>query len=166
LWTGQDDEWVAERIPYPARLEAPRADDFRTREGRPTVAALAGDDGIWLLDTRERTWDLFDAGAPLQQAAAADDEDGHVLALDREGRVRVYLAETGRQVAATRRLLTPGPGGRPSFDGVDLVVDDQRAYLNDPRGDRVLEIDYADGARVARELSTPTDPDLYAEVGR
>jgi hypothetical protein len=166
MWTGQDDEWVAERIPYPRRLDAPRAVHFQAREGRPTVAALSGESGIWLLDTRERSWQLLDAGAPLQQVAAADDEDGHVLALDRTGRVRVYLAESGTQVAATKRLLTPSPAGGPSYDGVDLVVDDQRAYLNDPRGARVLEIDYADGARVARELSTPTDPDFYAEVGR
>ena len=166
LWTDQDEEWVAERIPYPRRLDAPRATDFRAREARPTVAALAGDSGIWLLDTRERTWQLLDAGAPLQQVVAADDEDGHVVALDRTGRVRVYLAESGEQVAATKRLLAPGTKGSPAFDGVDLVVDDQRAYLNDPAGDRVLEIDYADGARVARELATPTDPDFYAEVGR
>jgi hypothetical protein len=166
LWTGQDDAWVAERVAYPGSLDAPRADDFRAREGRPTVAALAGDVGIWLLDTRERTWDLLAVDAPLQQVAAADDEDGHVLALDRTGRVRVYLAESRTQVAVTRRLLTPGPGGRPSFDGVDLVVDDQRAYLNDPRGARVLEIDYADGARIARELATPKGPQFYAEVGR
>ena len=166
LWTGRDEEWVAERVAYPDALDAPRADAFGAREGRPTVAALAGDTGIWLLDTRERTWEILDADVPLQQVAAADDEDGHVLALDRTGRVRVFLAGPGRQVAATGRLLTPGPDGRASFDGVDLVVDDQRAYLNDPRGARVLEIDYADGARIARELPTPTEPHVYAEVGR
>ncbi|GAA5124509.1 lipoprotein [Alloalcanivorax gelatiniphagus] len=166
LWTEQDDEWVAERIAYPRRLDAPRAADFRAREGRPTVAALAGDSGIWLLDTRERTWQLLDAGAPLQQVVAADDEDGHVVALDRAGRVRVYLAESGEQVAATEPLLTGDGPGAPALEGVRLVVDDQRAYLNDPGGARVLEIDYADGARIARELATPTDPDFYAEVGR
>lgn len=166
LWTGQDEEWVAERIRYPRRLEAPRATGFRAREGRPTVAALAGESGIWLLDTRERTWELLDAGARLRQVVAADDEDGHVVALDRTGRVRVYLAGSGEQVGVSEPLLTRGPKGGPAFDGVDLVVDDQRAYLNDPGGARVLEIDYADGARVARELATPTNPDLHAEVGR
>ncbi|NYE35342.1 hypothetical protein F4692_000446 [Nocardioides cavernae] len=166
LWTEQEEQWVAERIAYPRGTAAPQASDLRTREGRPTVAGLAGPSGIWLLDTRERAWQLLDAGTRLQQVVAADDEDGHVVALDRTGRVRIYLAGSGEQVAASEPLLTSGPGSRPSFDGVELVVDDQRAYVNDPVGSRVLELDYADGARVARELSTPTAPDVFAEVGR
>lgn len=166
LWTEQDEEWVAERIPYPRRPAAPQAADLRAREGRPTVAGLAGRSAIWLLDTRERTWQLLDAGTRLEQVVAADDEDGHVVALDRTGRVRVYLAGSGEQVAVTEPLLDGRTAGRPSFEGVELVVDDHRAYLNDPGGSRVLEIDYADRARVAREITTPVAPDHYAEVGR
>lgn len=164
LLTEDAGEPAAERVRYPRGIDAPRALGFEARAGRPTVAGLvglAGTDRYWLLDTRERTWQLREAGTSLLQVSAADDEEGHVVALDRRGRVRVYLAGSGRQVAVTTPLLSS-----PAAPGVDLVVDDERAYLNDPGGDRVLEIDYADGARVARELATPTAPDFLAEVGR
>lgn len=159
LWTGQDETWTAERIPYPPGLDAPRAIAFAAREGRPTVAGLAGTSQIWLLDTRERRWDLLDAGRPLHRVSAADDEEGHVVALDRTGRVRVYLAGSGRQVAVSRPLLR-------STRGAELIVDDSRAYLNDRQEDVIFEIDYADRARIARELRPPTAPDHVAEVGR
>ncbi|WP_210441405.1 ABC transporter [Nocardioides xinjiangensis] len=158
------DEWVPERIPYPQGVSAPPATDFRAREGRPTVAALAGRVGFWLLDTRERRWDLVRTDGGLLQVVASDDEEGHVVALDRAGRVRVYLAGSGEQVAITRPLVAAPAGARHPVPL--LVVDDQRAYLNDPEGGRVLEIDYADGARVARELVPPTAARFFAEVGR
>lgn len=163
LFVEDDDEWVAERIRYPRDVRAPRATDFAAREGRPTVAALAGRTGFWLLDTRERTWDLVETGRDLVQVVAADDEEGHVLVLDATGRVRVHLAETGEEVAATAPLVDPAAAG---VGGAHLVVDDQRAYLNDPDAGRVHEIDYADGARIARELSPPTGARFVAEVGR
>lgn len=163
LFVEDDDEWVAERIRYPRDARAPRATDFAAREGRPTVAALAGRTGFWLLDTRERTWDLVETDRDLVQVVASDDEEGHVLALDDTGRVRVYLAETGEQVAATAPLVDPDLAGA---GGARLVVDDQRAYLNDPDGGRVHEIDYADGARIARELAPSTGARFVAEVGR
>ena len=166
LWTDDGDEPAVERIPYPARLDAPSATDFHGREGRPTVAALAGDTGFWLLDTRERTWRLHDVGVPLLQVVAADDEDGHVVALDRAGRVRVYSAETGAQLAATRPLLAATLRDNPAADGVELVVDQERAYLNAPAEGVVHEIDYADAARVARRLETRPAPTFFAETGR
>lgn len=163
LFVEDDDGWVAERIRYPRGVRAPRATDFAAREGRPTVAALAGRSGFWLLDTRERTWDLVETDRDLVQVVASDDAEGHVLALDDTGRVRVHLAETGEQVAATAPLVDPraARAGR-----AHLVIDDQRAYLNDPDGGRVHEIDYADGARIARELTPPTGARFVAEVGR
>lgn len=163
LFVEDDDEWVAERIRYPRGARAPRAVDFAAREGRPTVAALAGSTGFWLLDTRERTWDLVETDRDLVQVVASDDDGGRVLALDGSGRVRVYLAETGEQVAATAPLVAPGEVGAGR---ARLVVDDQRAYLNDPDGGRVHEIDYADGARIARELAPATGARFVAEVGR
>lgn len=159
LWTEESGDPVAERIAYPRGVDAPRATAFHAREGRPTVAALAGPRAFWLLDTRERTWDLVRTDAPLAQVSAADDEDGHVVALDRTGRVRVLLAGSGRELAATRPLVDPA-------STTSLVVDDDRAYLNDPQEGRVYEIDYADRARIAREIATPTTPTHLAEVGR
>jgi len=154
-----------ERIPYPAGVDAPRATAFDGREGRPTVSALAGRTGFWLLDTRERRWRHVDVGRPLRQVVAADDEGEHVVALDRAGRVRVY-SPRGRQLAVTRPLLPRTLRQPELLAGVRLVVDQDRAYLNAPAEGVVHEIDYADRARVARTLTTPTTPVQYAEVGR
>ena len=49
---------------------------------------------------------------------------------------------------------------------MSLFVDGQRAYLNAPAEGVVHEIAYADGGRIARSLETPTEPVLFAEVGR
>ncbi|EGD45500.1 putative ABC transporter [Nocardioidaceae bacterium Broad-1] len=161
LATESDGEPGFERIDYPSGISAPRALAFDGRKSRPTVAALSGKTGIWLLDTRERSWSHLDAGVPLRQVVAADDEDGHVLALDTTGRVRVYAAEDGKQLAATDPLVDLSDA-----TGVDLVVDQERAYLNVPADGVVHEIDYADKARIARTLETPTAPVFFTETGR
>lgn len=159
-------EPVFERIPYPADATAQRAFGFDGRKARPTVAARAGDAGLWLLDSRKRQWTLVETDAPLLRVAAVDDADGHVVALDAEGRVRVLLAETGEEVGVTEPLLPETLGDADALAGVVLTVDAQRAYLSAPKEGVVYEIAYADGARIARTLETPTDPAFLAEVGR
>lgn len=159
-------EPVFERIPYPQGTTAERATAFDGRKGRPTVAARAGDTGFWLLDTRERTWRLVETEVPLLRVAAVDDAEGHVVAVDAEGRVRVHLAETGAEVAVTDPLLPETAADAEALEGVSLTVDGQRAYLNAPLEGVVHEIAYADGGRVARSLETPTTPAFVAEVGR
>lgn len=169
LWTaGGDggDEPVVERIPYPAGTTAPPATAFDGRKGRPTVAATAGREGFWLLDTHERSWQLHRTTAPLLRVAAVDDEDQHVVALDRTGRVRVYDGATGRQLAATTPIVARSLRDPRLRDGVALVVDEGRAYVNAPADGVVHEIDYADSARVARRLTTPTAPRFATETGR
>ncbi|GGU24480.1 ABC transporter [Nocardioides albus] len=162
LATESDGRPSFERIAYPKGTTAPRATAFDGRKSRPTVAALSGKTGIWLLDTRERTWSHLDAGVPLRQVVAADDEEGHVLALDTTGRVRVFAAEDAKQLAATEPLVDLSEAAA----GVDLVVDQERAYLNVPTEGVVHEIDYADKARIARTLETPTAPVFFTESGR
>lgn len=152
------DEPVFETIPYPVGATAERAMSFDARKGRPTVAAVAGDRGFWLLDVRERAWQLIDTPVPLARVVASDDADGSVVALDESGRVHVYGA-SGEERAATAPLVEVAAG-------VTLSVDAQRAYLNDPAAGVVHEIAYADGARIARTLATPTVPTFFAEVGR
>ncbi|WP_127793932.1 ABC transporter [Agromyces sp. LHK192] len=158
------DEPSFETIPYPAEFGPVTGDDrataFDGRRTRPTVAAIAGARGFWLLDTRDRGWQLVETTSPLARVTAVDDADGHVVAVDQEGRVRVYSAETGAELAATEPLVDA------SAASVSLVVDGQRAYVNDAAGGVVLEIDYADGARVARTLETPAAPVFFTEVGR
>jgi hypothetical protein len=159
-----DDETpVVERIPYPEGATAPRATSFANREGRPTVAAVAGDEGIWLLDTRERAWTLLPTSEPVVQATAVDDRDANVLALTVDGRVLVLDGDTGAERAASVPLV-----GASLAAGqlVSLIADQQRAYLNGPAENRLWELDFADDARIAREFTPTRTPLFVAETGR
>ncbi|GAB3087418.1 ABC transporter [Nocardioides zeae] len=161
-----DDELTVERIPYPAGTTAAPATAFANREGRPTVAALAGPegaDGVWLLDTRERSWTLLPAPGPLVAVSAVDDEDEHVVALATDGRVLVMDGNDGTLLAATEPLVAASldAGLTPT-----LATDQQRTYLSGPVEQQLHEIDVADDARVARSFTTDTEPLFTASTGR
>lgn len=143
-----------ERIPYPA--DSPRATAFAGREGRPTVAALSGKNAFWLLDTRARTWSRTEVDQALTDVVAADDVDGNVVAIDADGRVRVY-GSNGSERGATEPIAD---------EASTLVVDAQRAYLSAPSAGIVYEIDYADDARIARELTPGSGLAVSTVVGR
>lgn len=159
----EDGQPVVERIPYPAGTDAPRAAAFANREGRPRVAALAGESGIWMLDTRERTWTLLPAAEPMVQVTAVDDADANVLGLTPDGRVLVLDGESGAVRAASPPLVG---ASLAAGDPVTLIADQQRAYLNGPAEQRVWEIDFADGARIAREFVPEHAPLFVAQTGR
>ncbi len=142
-------------VALPAGADRPTA--FSARSGRPTVAGLAGDRGAWLLDVREGTWRLVETERPLRAVTAVDDEDEHVVGVDDQGRVVVVTASTGA-VATTQPLLDPA--AEPL-----LQLDAQRAYVTDASGEQVHEVDFADGARVARSIELPEAPVAFAEVG-
>ncbi|OEI68831.1 hypothetical protein [Curtobacterium sp. ER1/6] len=142
-------------VALPAGAERPTA--FSARSGRPTVAGLAGDRGAWLLDVREGTWRLVETERPLRAVTAVDDEDEHVVGVDDQGQVVVVTASTGA-VATTEPLLDPA--AEPL-----LQLDAQRAYVTDASGEQVHEVDFADGARVARSIELPEAPVALAEVG-
>ncbi len=163
LATLQDEELVVERIPYPEGSTAPAASAFANREGRPTAAALAGPDAVWLLDTRERSWTLLPAPAPLVAVTAVDDEDEHVLALAADGRVLVLDGASGALLAETDALVA---GSLAAGLAPTLVADQQRVYLSGPAERRLFEIDFADGGRIARTFDTATEPTFTAETGR
>lgn len=157
---------VFERIPYPGAVAADeRAVAFDGRRGRPTVAAVAGDRGAWLLDTRERSWSLVETAAPLVRVSAVDDSDGHVVGLDASGRVVVLAGDDG-VVATTDPLLPSTVADDTALAGVSLSVDASRAYLNGPLEGAVFEIDYADGGRVSRTFDHVDAPSFAAETGR
>ncbi|WP_344885891.1 ABC transporter [Zhihengliuella alba] len=171
-----DGKPALEHVPYPEGTEAPPATAFANRKGRPTVAALAGEGeaqrGVWLLDTRERVWELLPAPEPLVKVAAVDDADTHVVALGASGRLHVLTAGPGEEapavVGSTEALAAAPDGGALTADtpGLDLVVDQQRAYVNDPASGVVHEIAYNGEARLARTLETPVGADFFTEVGR
>ncbi|HXH33258.1 MAG TPA: ABC transporter [Plantibacter sp.] len=152
-----------EAIPYPQAVdETDRATSFHARPGRPTVAAVAGTTGAWLLDTRERSWSLLPTPSPLQLVAAVDDRDHHVVALATDGSVLVLDGTTGAVTGATAPIVTPAD----LQSGVQLEVDQNRAYLNSPTARTVSEIDYGDAARIARTFDFDTEPAFLAETGR
>ncbi len=157
------DELSVERIPFPDGAAPSAISAFHNREGRPTVAALAGPTDIRLLDTRERAWALLTAPVPLVQVTAVDDEAGHLLALAQDGRMLVLGADDGSLLAETAPLVSESlaDGRAPT-----LIADQHRAYLSAPAERRLYEIDYADGARIARAFDTATEPAFVAETGR
>jgi hypothetical protein len=78
----------------------------------------------------------------------------------------VLSAETGRTLAATDPLLTETLADPGLLAGVELIADQQRAYLNAPAEQQLHEIDFADDARIARTFATDTVPLHVAETGR
>lgn len=159
---GDPNEW--EQISYPADHAAPTATDFAARRGRPGVSALAGDEGVWMLDTRGRTWTFQSIGEEIIQVAAVDDEAERVLALAADGSVLVLAG--GEIVARTAPLVAASLADPDVADRVELVVDQHRAYLNGPVENMMWEIDPADDARIARVFEAATSPLHLAGTGR
>jgi hypothetical protein len=155
-----DDAGETSFVDLPDGAERPTA--FAARAGRPTVAGLAGTTGFWLLDVRQGSWRLVPTERPLRAVVAVDDEDEHVVGVDDSGRVVVVTASTGK-VATTEPLLDARAGDTDTTPLLQL--DAQRAYLADPADGTVHEIDFADGARVARTIELPVAPVAFAEVG-
>lgn len=164
LATDQGDGIRFERIPYP-ESDAPPARSFAAREGRPSVAGLAGDHAIWMLDTRERRLVLLPTDVPLRQVTAVDDEAGHLLGLTDDGRVAVFSG-AGSTLAVTGPLISESLASPELLRGVSLVADQHRAYLNAPAEQKLYEIDFADSARIARSFTTADEPRFFAETGR
>ncbi|MFJ6550593.1 ABC transporter [Microbacterium sp. NPDC091676] len=159
----EDGAVVVDRIPYPEHAPAGAVSSFHNREGRPTVAGLAGATDIRLLDTRTRSWTLLTAPTPLAQVTAVGDEDDTLLALAQDGRVLVLDATDGGVRAETPPLVAASltAGETPT-----LIADQHRAYLSGPAEHRLFEIDYADDARLARSFDTADAPAFVAETGR
>lgn len=156
---------VLEHIPYPAGAAAP-ATAFDARKGRPTVAGIGTDAGVWLLNTRERKWDWLPTTTPVLAAAAVDDEAGHVVVVGADGTVQVYLEGTKERVATTKPLMPATLASPELAEKVELTVDGGRAYVSAPAEGVVFEIDFADGARIARTIELLTQPVHLVETGR
>lgn len=157
-----DDTGEPSFVDLPDGAERPTA--FAARTGRPTVAGLAGTTGFWLLDVRQGSWRLVPTDRPLRAVVAVDDEDEHVVGVDDSGRVVVVTAATGK-VSTTEPLIDARAGDTGTDPAPLLQLDAQRAYLADPADGTVHEIDFADGARVARTIELPVAPVAFAEVG-
>ncbi|MFZ3572380.1 hypothetical protein ACOKM5_36225 [Streptomyces sp. BH097] len=157
----EDGRFTAESIPYEKDVpEAERAADFRQRPGSDNLTAQA-DDSVWVLDVGERSWKRVDTGPVV--AANTAGEGAPLLVLETDGRLHGYDTGTGKETGRTKELLT----GKPHTGNAPVIeVDRSRAYVNDPDGKRVFEVDYNDDLRIARTFDLDIAPALMAETGR
>ncbi|CAM5701383.1 hypothetical protein [Streptomyces griseomycini] len=166
LISEDDGGFAAEKISYGADVPArERAASFHHRAGSDTLTARAGRGAVWVLDVTERTWTRVRTGPVVAVNTAG--EGSPLLVLQDDGALHGYDITTGKRVSRTERLLTDVPEARTDGTaGPAIEVDRSRAYLNDPAGNRVYEIDYNDNLRVARTFGLDMEPTLMAETGR
>jgi hypothetical protein len=155
----KDGAFEGVRIRYPGKpAERERAKEFWHRAGSTTLAAEAGESGVWVLDVTARTWRLLKTG-PVVAVTAAGPESP-VLTLTGDGVLHAHDPVSGKESARTELLSAPLTGSPV------IQVDTARAYVNDPAGQVVHEIDYNDGLRRARTLRPGFAPALMTETGR
>lgn len=141
--------------------DSERAAEFRQRPGSDTLTARAGDDAVWVLDVGERAWTRVETGPVVATNTAG--EGAPLLVLETDGRLHGYDIGTGEETTRTNKLLT----GKPHTQNAPVIeVDRSRAYVNDPDGKRVFEVDYNDDLRIARTFDLDVEPVLMAETGR
>ncbi|MGA5606317.1 hypothetical protein ACPCUF_35825 [Streptomyces griseoincarnatus] len=161
-----DGAFTAEKIPYGEDVpKAERAAEFRHRPGSSTLTALAGKDAVWVLDVTEGAWTRVETGPVV--AANSAGEGSPLVVLETDGALHGYDISTGKETTVTEPLLKDVPEAEPGGTATPVIeVDRSRAYLNDPSGKRVYEIDYNDDLRVARTFDLDVRPSLMAETGR
>ncbi|CAH0234378.1 hypothetical protein SRABI76_02840 [Microbacterium oxydans] len=152
---------AGEAIPAPPG--APASTDLAGRTGRPDLAGVAGEQGAWLLDVRQRTWTLLASEVPLRRAVALGDDESRTIAVDAEGRALI-LGRDGAVLARTEPLVAASIADPASLDRLQLIVDAQSAYLSDPAAGAVYELDHTDDLRLTRTF-TDLDPWFVQQVG-
>ncbi|MEU8728096.1 hypothetical protein ACJ7VE_15285 [Streptomyces sp. PB17] len=158
--------FTAEKIAYGEDVpRKERAARFRHRPDSSTLTAAAGANAVWVLDVTKRSWTRVETGPVV--AANTAGEGSPLLVLETDGALHGYDITTGKETAVTGRLLTDVPEAATGEASAPVIeVDRSRAYLNDPAGKRVYEIDYNDSLRVARTFDLDVRPSLMAETGR
>ncbi|MGK5532197.1 hypothetical protein, partial [Streptomyces sp. URMC 129] len=159
LVTGEGDTFTGEKIAYPEQA-ADRAREFTHRSGSATLAAVAGERGVWTLDVSGRAWAFVATGPVL--AANAPGDGATLLTLTADGVLHAFDTGTGEETARTPLLAGPPPDGTAPV----IEIDAARAYVNDPAAGAVHEIDYRDDLRIARTLELGFAPAHMVETGR
>ncbi|MGQ4618798.1 zinc ABC transporter permease AztB [Nocardia sp. R7R-8] len=160
--TARNAVFTGEKIPYPhGTPDGDRATEFVHRPGSTTLVARAGRRGVWVLDVHRKTWTAVDIGSVV--AANTAGAGAALLALTADGVLHSYDAVSGRETAEARPLTTPVPDGAPA---PLILVDEHRAYLNDPAARAIHEIDYTDDLRIARTFGLDIVPTAMVETGR
>ncbi|OWA18075.1 hypothetical protein B9W64_08625 [Streptomyces sp. CS159] len=162
----KDGTFTAEKIPFGEDVpKTARATEFRHRPGSTTLTAPAGADAVHVLDVTERAWKRIETGPVV--AANTAGEGSPLVVLETDGALHGYDLSTGKETAVTERLLKDVPEAATGEAAAPVIeVDRSRAYLNDPAGKRVYEIDYNDDLRVARTFDLDIRPSLMVETGR
>ncbi len=167
LLVHEDDRtFTAEKIPYGEDVpRQERATEFRHRPGSSTLTAPAGKEAVWVLDVTKGAWTRVETGPVV--AANTAGEGAPLLVLETDGALHGYDISAGKETTVTDPLLKDIPEAGPGGTTAPVIeVDRSRAYLNDPEGSRVYEIDYNDNLRVARTFDLDVRPSLMAETGR
>ncbi|MGC0386602.1 hypothetical protein [Streptomyces sp. SAI-129] len=161
-----DGAFTAEKIPYGEDVpRQERATEFRHRPGSSTLTAPAGKDAVWVLDVTKGAWTRVETGPVV--AANTAGEGAPLLVLETDGALHGHDLSAGKETTVTDPLLKDIPEGGSGGTAAPVIeVDRSRAYLNDPEGRRVYEIDYNDSLRVARTFDLDVAPSLMVETGR
>ncbi|MFJ2952580.1 hypothetical protein ACIO8H_33950 [Streptomyces sp. NPDC087226] len=161
-----DGVFTAEKIPYGEDVpEEERATGFRHRPGSTALTAPAGKNAVWVLDVTQHAWTRVETGHVI--AANTAGEGAPLVVLENDGALHGYDMSSGKETAVTDALLKGVPKAAAGGTTAPVIeIDRSRAYLNDPSGKRVYEIDYNDGLRVARTFDLDVRPSLMVETGR
>ncbi|MCC8339700.1 hypothetical protein LMJ38_27670 [Streptomyces sp. R1] len=161
-----DGAFGVEKIPYGQDVpKTERATRFRHRPGSSTLTTPAGKEAVWVLDVTERAWTRVETGPVV--AANTAGEGAPLLVLESDGALHGYDTADGKEIAVTKPLLKGASDAASGTSAAPVIeVDRSRAYLNDPSGRRVYEIDYNDDLRIARTFELDVRPSLMAETGR
>ncbi|MFJ3550478.1 hypothetical protein [Streptomyces sp. NPDC090114] len=161
-----DGVFTAEKIPYGEDVpEEERATGFRHRPGSTALTAPAGKNAVWVLDVTQHAWTRVETGHVI--AANTAGEGAPLVVLENDGALHGYDMSSGKETAVTDALLKDVPKAATGGTTAPVIeIDRSRAYLNDPSGKRVYEIDYNDGLRVARTFDLDVRPSLMVETGR
>lgn len=150
------------KVAYPeTNAPAGQAASLESRPHRPAAAGPAGDDGIWLASSRAQDVTFIPTADPILTAVAVGDDSNRVVAVDSRGTLLVIDGASG-EVTGTQSGLVGTPESAAS---IHLAVDTSRAYLSTTASAELSEIDYKDGARVARTLTLPSPPAFAFETG-
>ncbi len=88
---------------------------------------------------------------------------GEVLTLTRDGVLHAIDIASGAETSNVSVLAdgVPADGPLPA-----IVVDRERAYINNARDREIYEIDYGDQLRIARTFTVDAKPALMVAAGR
>jgi hypothetical protein len=156
--SGAEDLPDAALIPFPTG-QTPALPQLANLGREGTLVGLSGDQ-LWALDSAQARWSTVEVADAV---AAHSVGDGHALVLTRNGVLQtVNLADGTR--AAELPLFADGVAADAPTPVIE--VDRERAYINDAAAQQIYEIDYRNGLRLARTLTTTVTPDLMVETGR